>query len=117
MNRTTTKIFKFIHKTGISSLPILYKEFPNKNVVDESFKLLLNDKLITNRNGFIELTVDGYDYFFNQRKQFFMNILKIIIVPITLAVISALITNLISTSNNKSCNCTCQCCQNTSMDN
>ena len=70
MNRTTTKIFKFIHKTGISSLSILYKEFPNKNVVDESFKLLLNDKLITNRNGFIELTVDGYDIFLIKENNF-----------------------------------------------
>lgn len=117
LNRTTNEIFKFIHKTGVSSLSILYNEFPNKNVVDESYNLLINDKLIVNRDGSIELTVDGYDYFYNQRKRFFMNILKIIIVPIIIAVISTLLTNLITISNNNGCNRTCNCGQNTSMDN
>ncbi len=109
MNRTTYKIFKFIYKNQTSSLHDLYKVFSNKAIVDESYDILKKEKLITNHNGTIQLTITGCDYFFYKRKRFFMNILKIIIVPVTIAVISTLITNLITTSNDKICDCACDC--------
>lgn len=108
MNRTTNKIFKFIHKNGVSSLSILYKEFPNKNVVDESYNLLIKDKLIISRNGSIELTVDGYDYYYKKHKELILKIFKILISPIVVAVIASLITAKVVSPNNK-CNCDVTC--------
>lgn len=118
MNRTTNKIFKFIHKSGISSLSILYKEFPNKHVVDESYNLLIKDKLIINRNGTIELTVDGYDYYYKKRKEFILKIFKTLISPIVVAVITSLITaKLVSSANNCHCDVTCNYTDDNDINN
>ena len=93
MNRTTKAIFKFLYKhpTGIS-LRILYNKFPNKTAVDQSYQILIEKKLIVNRNGLIELTVDGYDYYYNIRKNLFLNIFKTAVIPLLITIISSYIT-------------------------
>lgn len=109
MDRTTNKIFKFIHRNPVGlSLNTLYTNFPNRTAVDESYKILTQKKLIDNRNGSIELTVVGYDYYYNQRKTLILKLLKTLISPIIIAVISSIITaKLVSSPNDCNCDVTC----------
>lgn len=109
MDRTTNEIFKFIHKIPVGmSLAVLYKEFPNKTAVDESYKILISQGLIVNRDGNIELTVTGYDYYYNRNKECFLKILKTLISPIVVGVITSIVTaRLVSLPNDCNCNVTC----------
>jgi len=108
LNRTTYKIFKFIYKNPVGiSLKVLYQVFPNKTAVDESCLILEDNNLVKNRDNFIELTTSGYDYYYEKRKNFILNIFRILINPILIAVVSSLITaKIISTTD---CNCDVTC--------
>lgn len=115
MNRTTHKIFKFIYKNPVGiSTKTLYNVFPNKTIVDEICSNLIEDKFFIKNGEFIELTARGYDYYYEKRKNFILNIFRILINPILVAVISSFITARIVSSNNN-CNCDITC--NYSNDN
>lgn len=92
MNRTTNQIFKKIYKYGVIGYDSFESTIPNKTAFKQSIDILIQEKLIDIRDNYIELTVDGYDYYFNKRKSFFINLLKIIIVPLLITVISSYIT-------------------------
>ncbi len=109
MNRTTNQIFKFIHKHPVGlNKRILETQFANKTALDESILLLIQNNLIAYRNGFIELTVTGYDYYYNRNKERLFKILKLFISPIIVGIVTSIVTaKLVSSSNNCNCNVTC----------
>lgn len=118
MNRTTKKIFKFIYDNPSGMcLSVLYKEFSNHAVVYECCKILIKNKLIVNRNGSIELTSDGYDYYYNCRKELLLKILKTLISPIVVAVVASLITaKIVSPTNDCRCDVTCDYTNSNNID-
>lgn len=119
LNRTTNKIFKFIHKHPVGiNLQHLYAEFPNKTAVYESYKFLVDNKLITQRDGHIELTLDGYDYYYNIRKAHLINIASKFVIPIIIAILSSIITaKFISSTEECKCDVTCNYTDNYNDDN
>lgn len=109
MDRTTKEIFKFIYNHPVGyNLNHLYDIFPNSSAVNESYSILQKEKLITFRDGYITLTLKGYDFYYNRRKEILFKILKTLISPIVVAVIASLITaKVVSPTNNCRCDVTC----------
>lgn len=101
LDRNSRKIFKYIYKTkkniSINSLSKHFSDFPS---LMESHKLLVDEKLIINRDGSIKLTNKGKDYYHDK----FINIIKFLILSIVVPVIVAYVTTLITSKNNKCCN-------------
>lgn len=109
MDRITKKIFKFIynHPVGLN-INHLCNIFPNSSAVNESYSILEKEKLITFRDGYIALTVKGYDFYYNRRKELLLKILKILISPIVVGVVTAIVTaKLVSLPDNCNCEVTC----------
>ena len=118
MDRTTKKIFKYIyhHPAGLN-LKHLCNIFPNSSAVNESYAVLEKEKLITFRDGYITLTVKGYDFYYNRRKDLLLKIFKTLISPIAVAVIASLITaKVVSPTNNCRCDVTCDYTNSNNVD-
>lgn len=116
LDRTTNKLLKYIHKYPKNqSIDNLRKNFPIKSTTAfyESYKTLLDEQLIANYEGSIQLTVKGQDFYYNFWKRKLITFFTIFVIPITIAVISALFTaQLISNSNECNCIITCDKSQN-----
>lgn len=108
LDRTTTKLLKFIHNNPFNqSVASLRTKFSNFPTFIESYQTLLDEKLIINRNGSVMLTNKGQDFFYEYWKSKITKFLTTFIIPIAIAVISSFFTaHLISDTNN--CNCVIQ---------
>lgn len=101
LDRNTRKVFKYIYKTRKNlSISSLRKQFSNFPSLIESYQLLIDEKLIINRNGSIELTNKGNDYYHEK----FINTIKFLILSIIVPIVVAYITTLFASNNNQCCN-------------
>ena len=120
MNSLTYKILKYIYKNPENqSINNLRNKFNNTDflIVMDSYKYLIDNKFIANRNGSIKLLPNGIDYCKSVKKKFFKWLFTSVAIPIFVGVTATIITNLLTTSNDNSCNYTCDCTQNTSLNN
>lgn len=101
MDRYSRKVFKYIFKNNKNvTLDILKDNFSNMPSVIESYLTLIDEKLIINRKGSIELTNKGKDYYHDK----VLKIIKLLITSIIIPIIVAYLTTLFTSNNNQSSN-------------
>lgn len=95
MDRTTKKVFKCIYNNkNIKCKADLQKKFPNipNHLINQACDTLYNEQLIKWSPDGMHLTNKSSDYFYNKRVNFVKYILKSIIVPTIVSVITSLVT-------------------------
>lgn len=95
LDRTTKKFFKYIYKNPKNqSVSNLKKHFPVESTTAfyESYKLLLQEQLIANYEGSIQLTIKGKDYYHDLWINRFKWLLSLIVIPILVSYITTKLT-------------------------